>query len=160
MSILETLIDHWNYLNILIITGMHIYELAIILEWQWHSMQDSKIHCTLLQVLALISSCIPWINSIPIPKCPYLFLTIHIKLLLEIKCNHIKNQLEKGHSCLVTVWISVIPVVQLSSSDPSQQSIMPSHLLLSGTQEVLLPQWKWDVTLQAKMEIVCTVYWF
>jgi hypothetical protein len=32
--------------------------------------------------------------------------------------------------------------------------MMPSHLFLSGRQEVLLPQWKWDVRLHAEIETV------
>jgi hypothetical protein len=30
--------------------------------------------------------------------------------------------------------------------------MMPSHLFLNGRQEVLLPQWKWDVRLHAEIE--------
>lgn len=69
-SILEPSIEHWYLLNILITMGMHIFELGI-LAWQWHSMQDPKIHYNVIQVLAVTSSCIPWINSVPLLKNPH-----------------------------------------------------------------------------------------
>jgi hypothetical protein len=72
MSMLQPSTEHWHFLNIFIIMGMHIYELWI-LAWQWHSMQYPKTHHMLIQVVAVISSCLPWINSIPTLKSCYYY---------------------------------------------------------------------------------------
>lgn len=62
-SILQPSIEHWYFLNILIIMGMHTYQLGM-LACQWHFLQDPKIHYNLIHVLVIISSCIPWTNSV------------------------------------------------------------------------------------------------
>ena len=81
-SILEPSTEHWYFLNILIIMGMRIYQLGM-LACQWHFLQDPKIHYNLIQVLAIISSCITWTNSVPLLKIPRYFYHC-IKQLFEM----------------------------------------------------------------------------